>query len=298
MSKKYNYGGQAVIEGVMMRGQKAAVTAVRRPNGSVAMDIQMISAIYNGWLRRTLFVRGIIVLIESMVLGIKSLIYSANTALEEEEDQLSSKSVWLMMAVALALAVGLFFLAPLFITRAINPMIPNSVVFHVIEGVVRLVFFIGYLWAISRMSDIQRVFTYHGAEHKTVNAHEANVPLEVSEIRAYSTAHTRCGTSFLFVVLILAIVIFAAIGRQELWIMIVTRIVLIPVIAGISYEITYWGSRYSHLKIVRAILTPGLWLQRLTTGEPEDDQLEIAIAALKKAIEIDQAETEQLAPSA
>ena len=273
-----------------MRGQKAAVTAVRRPDGGLAMDIQPLAAIYSGWMRRTPLLRGIIVLIEAIVLGIKSLLYSANVSLEEEEEELSKKSIWVMLTIALALAVGLFFIAPLFLTKLANPLIPNSLLFHVIEGIIRLAFFIAYLWAISLLPDIKRVFAYHGAEHKTVNAYEAGVPLEVETTRKYDKAHLRCGTSFLFVVLVIAIVVFAIIGRQELWIMLLTRVLLIPVIAGFSYEVTYFGARHAKNPLVRAVLTPGLLLQSLTTNEPDDRQLEVAISALQKAVEIDQAE--------
>ncbi|MFC1913870.1 DUF1385 domain-containing protein [Chloroflexota bacterium] len=288
MSQKFNYGGQAVIEGVMMRGRKAAVTAVRRPAGDLALDIQPISAIYNGLMRRIPLLRGIIVLIEAMVLGIKSLLFSASVSLEEEEEELSKKSMWLMVAAALLLAVGLFFLAPLFLTKLANPLIPSSLIFHLIEGVIRLAFFVAYLWVISLLPDIKRVFTYHGAEHMTVNALEAGVPMEIEDIRKHSTAHVRCGTSFIFIVLVIAIVVFAFIGRQSLLLMILSRIFLIPLIAGISYEITYFGARHSHNSLIRAVLAPGLWLQSLTTGKPDDSQLEVAITALNKAVEIDE----------
>ncbi|MBA7642954.1 hypothetical protein ES703_50663 [subsurface metagenome] len=273
-----------------MRGQKAAVTAVRRPDGELAMDIQPLAAIYSGWMRRTPLLRGIIVLIEAIVLGIRSLLFSANVSLEEEEEELSKKSIWAMLTIALALAVGLFFIAPLFLTKLANPLIPNSLLFHVIEGIIRLAFFIAYLWAISLLPDIKRVFAYHGAEHKTVNAYEAGVPLEVETIRKYDKAHLRCGTSFLFIVLVIAIVVFAIVGRQEFWIMLLTRVLLIPVIAGFSYEVTYFGARHAKNSLVRAVLAPGLLLQSLTTSEPDDRQLEVAISALQKAVEIDQAE--------
>ena len=293
MSQKFKYGGQAVIEGVMMRGRKAAVTAVRRPSGELAMDIQPLAAIYNGRMRRISLLRGIIVLIEAMVLGIRSLLFSASVSLEEEEEELSEKSMWLMVAAALVLAVGLFFLAPLFLTKLANPLIPSSLVFHIIEGIIRLAFFVAYLWVISLLPDIKRVFTYHGAEHMTVNAYEAGVPMEVEDIKKYSTAHVRCGTSFIFIVLVIAIVVFALIGRQSLLIMILSRILLIPLIAGISYEITYFGARHTNNALVRAVLAPGLWLQSLTTGKPDDSQLEVSIAALKKAVEIDEVEEAQ-----
>ncbi|MFH1651112.1 MAG: DUF1385 domain-containing protein [Chloroflexota bacterium] len=286
----FRYGGQAVIEGVMMRGRKAAVTAVRRPNGELTLSVQPLAGIYNGWMRRTPFLRGIIVLIEAMVLGIKSLFYSASIALEEEEEELSGKSMWLMAGLALLLAVGLFFVAPLFLTRLANPLIPSSLVFHVIEGVIRLAFFVGYLWAISLLPDIKRVFTYHGAEHMTINALEADVPMEVGAIRKYGTAHVRCGTSFIFIVLVIAIIVFGIIGRQSVTVMLLSRILLIPVIAGVSYEITYFSARHTHHPLVRAILAPGLWLQSLTTGKPDDRQLEVAVVALQRAMEIDREE--------
>jgi len=290
MTNKFSYGGQAVIEGVMMRGQKAMVTAVRRPSGTVAMDVQPLSTMYRGRLRRTPLVRGVIVLIEAMVLGIKSLVYSANVSLEEEEEEITGKTLFAMLALALTLAVGLFFIAPLFLTKLANPYIGSSIVFHIIEGLIRLTFFIAYLWIISLVPDIKRVFKYHGAEHKAVNAYEAGAPLEVEAVKKYDTAHVRCGTSFLFAVLIIAIMVFAIIGRQTLWIMIVSRIALLPVIAALGYEVTYFGAKHRGNPLVKIILAPGLLLQKLTTGEPDDRQIEIALTALNKAVEIDEAE--------
>jgi uncharacterized protein YqhQ len=288
--KPFNYGGQAVIEGVMMRGRKASVTAVRRTRGDIGMDVKILSSVYTGWMRRTPFIRGVIVLIEAMVLGIKSLMYSANMAMEEEQEEISTKAIIGMMASAMILVVLLFFIAPLFLTKLVNAYIPNTVVFNIVEGVIRLAIFVAYLKAMSLMPDIRRVFTFHGAEHKTVNAFEAGVPLEVADVQKHSTAHVRCGTSFLFAVLIIAIIVFSFVGRQNLWVMVLSRIVLIPVIASIGYEVTYFGARHTKNRLVRAFLSPGLLLQSLTTGEPDDSQIEIAIAALKKAIEIDKAE--------
>jgi len=290
MSQRTYYGGQAVIEGVMMRGRKVMVTAVRRPSGGLAMNIRTLSSIYTGRLRKIPLLRGVVVLIEAMILGIGSLLYSANVSLEEEEEQISKKSVWGMITVAMVLVVVLFFIAPLFLTKLANPYISSSLVFHIIEGIVRLAIFVAYLKLISLLPDIKRVFTYHGAEHKTVNAYEAGVPLEVETVKKYDKAHVRCGTSFLFVVLIIAIVVFAIIGRQELWIMVLSRILLIPVIAGLGYEVTYFGANHVKNAFVRVILAPGLLLQGMTTGEPDDSQLEVAVTALKKVVEIDQME--------
>ncbi len=290
MSERTYYGGQAVIEGVMMRGRKAAVTAVRRPSGGLAMDIKPLSAFYTGRVRRVPLFRGIIILIEAMLLGVKSLLYSASISLEEEEEELSGKSVWIMLGLALVLVVGLFFMAPLFLAKLTNPYIQSSLVFHLIEGVIRLAIFIAYLKVVSLIPDIKRVFAYHGAEHMTINAYEDGVSLEVEAVKKYNTAHARCGTSFLFVVLIIAIIVFALIGRPSLWLMVLSRIILIPVIAAFGYEVIYFGARHIHNVFVKIILAPGLLLQKLTTNEPDDSQLEVAVAALKKVIEIDQLE--------
>ena len=291
MAKKFYYGGQAVVEGVMMRGQKTMVTAVRRPNGELAMDTQSLATIYTGWMRRTPLIRGVIVLIEALVLGIKTLLYSANVSLEEEEEKISGGLVWAMVTVSLVLSVALFFMAPLFLTKLLDPYIQSSLVFHLIEGSIRLTLFIIYLKLMTLLPDIKRVFAYHGAEHKTVNAYEDGVPLEVEAIKKYSTAHVRCGTSFLFVILIIAILVFALIGRpSSLWLMVLSRIILIPVIAAFGYEVTHFGGKHAKNGLVRAILYPGLLLQKLTTRQPDDSQLEVAISALKKVVEIEQPE--------
>ena len=297
MAEKFYYGGQAVIEGVMLRGQKTVVTVVRRPSGGLATDVRPLSAIYTGWMRRAPLIRGIIVLIEAMVLGIKTLLYSASVSLEEEEEKISGGYFLVVVVISLCLAVGLFFLAPLFLTKLIDPYISSSLLFHLIEGLIRLVIFIAYLKLMTLMPDMKRVFAYHGAEHKVINAYEDGAPLEVDAARRYKTAHVRCGTSFLFAVLIIAILVFALIGRPSVWLMVLSRILLIPVIAGLSYEVIYFGGRHRNNRLVRVILAPGLWLQSLTTREPDDSQLEVGLAALNKLVEIDQAEAEAQASS-
>ena len=296
MAQKFHYGGQAVMEGVMMRGQKTAATVVRRPNGELAIKNKPLSTIYTGRLRKTPFIRGVVVLLESLVLGISSLVYSANVALEEEEEKISGVSIWLILLVSLAFAVSLFFMAPLFLTKILDPYINSSLVFHLIEGVIRLAIFLGYLWLISLLPDIKRVFAYHGAEHKTINAYEDGASLEAKAISKYSTAHARCGTAFLLAVLIIAILVFALIGRQAVWLMVVSRILLLPVIASLAYEVTQFGSRHMDNGFVRAIMAPGLWLQSLTTREPDDSQIEVAVTALKEVLATDQ-ETAQQASS-
>ncbi len=290
--KKFSYGGQAVIEGVMIRGRSAVVTAIRRPGGDIAIDSKPVPTIEKSRARRIPFVRGVVVLFESLALGLKSLMYSANVALEEEQEQLSNKALWGMIAIGAILVVAVFFIAPLFLTKLVNSFLPNSLAFALIEGIIRIVIFVAYLKLIGLMPDVKRVFTYHGAEHKTVNAFEAGVTLEPDAIKAYSRAHVRCGTSFLFFVLIVAILVFSLVGRQVLWLMVLYRIVLIPVIMGIGYEIIYFGARHTNNWLMKIVLTPGLWLQSLTTGEPDNRQLEVAIAAMNKAVEIDRAEEE------
>jgi len=288
MAKRFYYGGQAVIEGVMMRGRKTVVTVVRRPNGELTMDTQPLAAIYTGRMRKVPFLRGIIVLVEALVLGIKSLLYSANVSLEEEKEKISGWLVWALLTVSLGLAVALFFMVPLFLTRLIN--IDSSLVFNLVDGFIRLAIFITYLKLLTLAPDIRRVFAYHGAEHKVINAYEDGAPLEVEAAQKYNKAHVRCGTSFLFVVLIIAIIVFALVGLPSLWLMVLSRIILIPVIAALSYELIRFGAKHKKRSIVRAILVPGLLLQTLTTKEPDDSQLEVALSALKKVVEIDQLE--------
>ena len=271
-----------------MRGRKTAVTVVRRPSGGLAVDTQPLAGIYTGWMRKAPLVRGIIVMIEALVLGIKSLLYSANVSLEEEEEKISGASVWGIVAVSLALAITLFFMVPLFLTKLLDPYIGSSLVFNLIDGGFRLLIFIAYLRLVAMVPDIKRVFAYHGAEHKTVNAYEAGVPLDVEAVKHYNTAHVRCGTSFLFAVLIIAIIVFAIIGRPSLWVMVLSRILLIPVIAALGYEFIYFGADHARNSLVKAIIAPGLLLQALTTRQPNDDQLEVAVSALKKVTEIEQ----------
>jgi uncharacterized protein YqhQ len=296
--KKYNYGGQAVIEGVMIRGRTSVVTAVRRPNGEITVDTKPVPSISSSWVRRTPLIRGVVILIEAMVLGIKSLMYSANIAIEEEHEEMSTKAIVIMLGFSAVLVVLLFFMAPLFLTKWINVYFDtNSLTFNIIEGVIRLAIFIGYLKIIGMMKDIKRVFTYHGAEHKSVNAYEAGVPMEVAAIKIYSRAHVRCGTSFLFLVLVIAIIVFSLVGKPNVWIMISSRIVLLPVIMGLGYEVIYFGARHTNNWLMKIILWPGLLMQSMTTGEPDDSQLEVAIAAMNKAVEVDKAEEAAAQPA-
>jgi uncharacterized protein YqhQ len=291
MARPFHYGGQAVMDGVMIRGKEGVAISVRQPNGELNVVRQPLDSIYKGHLREMPLIRGIIALVETLVLGTRALLHSAQVAAAEEgEEKIPKALLWGTVAVSLALGVALFFMVPLFATRyLIDPYINSALLSNVFEGLIRIGIFIAYLKLVSLMPDIRRYFAYHGAEHKVVNAYEAGVPLEVESVKNYSTAHARCGTGFIFIVLIIAIFVFALVGRPTLWIRILSRIALIPVIAAISYEIMKFGASHINSKIVRVLLAPGLMLQAITTREPDDSQLETAISALSEVIEIDRA---------
>ena len=290
MTESFHYGGQAVIEGVMIRGKEGVAISVRQPNGELNIVKQPLASIYKGRLREMPLVRGIIALIETLVLGTQSLLHSAQVAAAEEVgEKIPTVLLWGTVAVSLALGVALFFMVPLFATRyLIDPYIESALLSNIFEGLIRIGIFIAYIKLISLIPDIKRVFAYHGAEHKVVNAYEAGVPLEVESVKNYSTAHARCGTAFLFIVLIVAIFVFALVGQPTLWIRILSRIALIPVIAVISYEIMKFGAGHIKNPIIRILLAPGLMLQAITTREPDDSQIEAAISALNEVIKIDQ----------
>jgi uncharacterized protein YqhQ len=291
MEKSFHYGGQAVIEGVMIRGKEGVAISVRQPNGELNTVREPLASIYKGRLREMPLIRGIIVLVETLVLGTQSLLHSAQIAAAEEgEEKIPTAVLWGTVVVSLAVGVAIFFMVPLFATRyLIDPYINSALLSNIFEGLIRIGIFIAYLKLISLIPDIKRVFAYHGAEHKVVNAYEAGVPLEVESVKKYSTAHARCGTAFLFIVLIVAIFVFALVGQPTLWIRILSRIALIPVIAVISYEIMKFGAAHINNPLIRILLAPGLLLQAITTREPDDSQIEAAISALNEVIEIDQA---------
>ena len=290
MPEPFHYGGQAVIEGVMIRGKETVAISVRQPNGQLSVVKQPLASIYKGRLRQIPLIRGVIVLIETLALGTQSLLHSAQVAVAEEgEQRIPTAVLWGTVAVSLALGVALFFMLPLFATRyLIDPYIESALLSNLFEGLIRIGIFVAYLKLISLIPDIKKVFAYHGAEHKVVNAYEAGVPLDVESVKKYSTAHARCGTAFLFIVLIVAILVFALVGQPTLWLRILSRIALIPVIAVISYEIMKFGAGHINNRIVRTLLAPGLLLQRITTRQPDDSQIEAAISALNEVIKIDQ----------
>jgi uncharacterized protein YqhQ len=290
--KPFYYGGQALIEGVMMRGREHMAMAVRKPDGELEIISEPLSSIYKGRLRETPFIRGIIVLMETLALGIRTMLRSAQIATAEEgEEDIPPAALWGSVALAVVFAVAVFFIGPLLLTHyTVDPFITSSVVSNLIEGLIRIAIFIAYLKLIGLMPDIKRVFSYHGAEHKVVNAYEEGEPLELENVRKYSTAHARCGTSFTLAVLVLAIIVFALLGRPNIWISIASRIVLIPVIAAIGYEFVRYGGTHSKNPFVRVTLGPGLWLQSMTTREPDDSQMEAALSALIKVVEADSGE--------
>jgi uncharacterized protein YqhQ len=274
----------------MIRGRDHYSLAVRRPNGEITTQSSKLSTLYTGRLRNIPLIRGIIVLIETLFIGIEVLSRSANIALEEERKEMSRLSMAFMLIISLSIGIGLFFITPLLAIRSLDSFIASDEASNLIEGILRLSMFLAYIFFIGRLPDIKRVFAYHGAEHMTVHAHEQNLPLEVENIRGFSTAHNRCGTAFLLVVMVVSIAVFTLIGRPSLEISIASRIVLMPVIAAISYEIIRFSGAHSGHPLVKLIVYPSLALQSLTTRQPDDEQIEVAIHAMKHAIAVDQGE--------
>ncbi len=285
--REMNYGGQAVMEGVMMRGSKAMAVAVRQPDGEIVIHTEPLNpSIYIGKIGKIPFLRALTSLWDVLVLGIRTLMYSANVALgPEEEIEFSGPIAWGTVALSFALAIALFFVGPLLLVSFVDRYIESSFLSNVVEGVIRVVIFVTYLWAVGHWSDIRRVFAYHGAEHKTINAYESGTELTPAEVGRHSTAHYRCGTAFTLSVMVISILIFSLLGRPPLALRILSRIVLIPVVAGVAYEYIRFTNRFKDHPIIRAIAAPNLALQRLTTREPDPAMLEVSIAALQCVLE-------------
>ncbi len=285
---RYHYGGQAVIEGVMMRGRQHMAVAVRKPNGEIVIHSEpLVSKFHKSRVLQWPFLRGIGVLVDTLLLGIRSLLFSADIALGEEDVEFSGPIAWGTIAISFALAIGLFFVLPLAIVNLVDRYIASALVSNILEGGIRLGIFLAYVWAIGFIPDIQRVFAYHGAEHKTVNAYESGTPLTPEAVQAHTTAHTRCGTAFLLVVAVVSIFVFAFLGRPSWPVRYASRILLIPVIAGLSYEWLRFSANHQDRPWVKWISTPGLTLQRLTTREPDSRMIEVAISALTRVLEED-----------
>ena len=281
------YGGQAVIEGVMIRGPHSVAVACRRPDGEIAVRRETLSGVYTGLVRRIPFVRGVIVLWETMALGMRSLIFSSNVALGEEENEVSPKAVLGMGLAALVVVAAIFFAGPVLLTSWLEGRIDSSLVVVVIEGLIRLAILVAYIGLIGLVPDIRRVYAYHGAEHKSIHALEAGDPLEPTAVQRHPTAHVRCGTSFLLTIVVVSVVLFAALGSQELWMRVASRVVLIPVIAAIAYELIRLGGRFYGNPVARVLMWPNLALQKLTTRQPDDSQVEVALRALSEVMALE-----------
>jgi uncharacterized protein YqhQ len=288
-------GGQAVLEGVMMRGVSTWAVAVRKPDEEIEVSSEpLVSWAKRNRILRWPVIRGVVALAESLKIGFRALAISANAQIEpedgEESEPIGGFTWGLTIALSLVLAIGLFFVIPVGATSLIKDQLGSPVLFWLVEGVLRTVIFIGYLAAISRLRDLRRVFEYHGAEHKTISCYEAGDRLVPARAERYSRLHPRCGTSFLLVVMIVAIFVFAPLGLPAWYWLVASRILGIPLIAGISYEVIKWAGRNRRKGWVRAVMWPGLMLQNLTTREPDREQLAVAIAALEAVLAVENPE--------
>jgi uncharacterized protein YqhQ len=281
--RKPNVGGQAVIEGVMMRNGEKVVVAVRRP-GSGEIVVRELRP-FQSWrkLSKVPFVRGVYNLFDILVLGIKALNLSANLALEEQEEKFGPLEFTVTLVLALGIAIGGFFILPLWLTNLFASQ-SAGLLFAFLEGLIRIAIFLVYLWAITLLKDIRRVLEYHGAEHKSIYTYERGEELTPENAKKYETLHARCGTSFLLLVAVIAILVFSLVGNPPLLWKILSRILLLPVVAGVAYEAVLFSGRHAESKWLRPLIAPGLWLQRLTTREPDEAQLEVALVALKAVL--------------
>ncbi len=298
MAEKTYYGGQAVMEGVMMRGRQSMAVAVRAPSGEISVYNEPIELTGLTARARPLpFIRGVFLLWDTMLLGMRALVFSANVGLSEEDEQPSKQAsnsdrktdiaLWGTVAVSILFSIGLFFVLPLAAVGFVDRHISSSVVSNLVEGGIRLALLVGYMLLLGRLGDIRRVFGYHGAEHKTINAYEAGDPLDVEHVRRHSISHPRCGTGFLLVVVLLSVFLFMLLGRPPLFWRIASRIVLVPVIAAFAYEFLKWTAARYRNPIIRVLIAPSMALQHLTTRDPDDSMLEVAIVALKRVLVAD-----------
>ena len=305
MPECINVGGQAVIEGVMMRAPRSMTVAVRTPGGEIVMKRDPLTLLSDRFkFVKWPILRGTITLFSALALGMKALSFSANCALEEENKKAASEvceiakektnkmSDWAIggtMVLSVGLGLLLFFYLPLYLTQLMKNIMPltqsSSIVFNLVDGVIRIGLFLLYITGISMMKDIKRVFEYHGAEHKSIFTYEAGEELTVENARKYPTLHPRCGTSFLLIVMVLSILVFSFIPKESaFYVKALSRLVLIPLVAGLSYEFIRFSAKKKGNALINALIQPGLWLQRVTTSEPSDDQLEVALSALREAL--------------
>ena len=284
------YGGQAVIEGVMIRGARSMAIAVRRPDGSILVRTEPLTSLLTGPLRRVPLLRGMLVLWETLSLGIRALTWSSAIAADEvDEDGEAAPlgaSGWLLLILMLAVALAIFFAGPVVATAWLEGQLPSPAVVAV-EGVLRLGLLVGYIWLIGRSDDVRRVFQYHGAEHMTIHAFERGRELQVQAIRRFEKEHPRCGTSFLLTVAVIAVFVFVLVGSEPLWWRFTSRLVLIPGIAALAYEAIRFGGFHLENPVVRVLFSGNLALQRLTTKVPDDEQIQVAVASLQAAVAAD-----------
>ncbi|MDX1412647.1 MAG: DUF1385 domain-containing protein [Candidatus Promineifilaceae bacterium] len=294
-----NYGGQAVIEGVMMRGSRALSVAVRNPAGNIVVHTEPLDArIYGGRMTRVPFIRGLTLLWDALGLGIKSLMFSAEVAMEEEKEDEAHKIFegpiqWTMIALSLSLMVLIFFVVPTFLASFIQNAlgISDSQFWgNIIEGLIRLGFVIGYIWIIGFMADVKRLYGYHGAEHKTINAYEAGAPLTPESVARFPLEHPRCGTAFLLTVVVISIILYSFLPPMGVIVRVLSRLVLLPVVAGIAYEFLRFSAAHQNNALIRLITRPNLALQRLTTREPDMSMLEVAILAFEQVVTFEKGE--------
>ena len=284
------YGGQAVIEGVLIRGQRTLALACRRPDGGIYRYREALtSPLQRSRVARLPLVRGVVVLWESLLYGTRMLLRSADVQTAGESLPGGTAGTAGIMAVSLGLALLVFVGIPYAASQALHAAIPSSTTLNIVEGVLRIALLIGYVWAISFLPDIRRVFAYHGAEHMTIHAYEHSEPLDVDHVRPYPTAHPRCGTAFLLLVVLVAIVLFAFVPRVNIAVDLVARLLLVVPVAAISYELLRFGAAHERNPLMRAIVWPGLLLQAITTRRPDDPMIEVAIASLEEAMDGDRA---------
>ncbi len=283
-ARPHLYGGQAVVEGVMMRGADHWAVAVRKPAGNIYVESHDIDSIAkkHPFLAKP-FLRGVLVLGQSLSIGTRALLIATNQSMDEDE-QLTSRQVGLAMAVAMVFFVAIFVLGPTVLFAWVQHRVGSGVLTNVLEGLFRVAIFVAYLWLIGKTKDIHRVFEYHGAEHKTIAAFEHGDPLDPGHVDRYSTLHVRCGTNFLIIVMVITIFVFTLFGTPGLWWRIGSRVVAIPLIAGVAYEALRLGARYQSSLVMRALMAPGLWLQKITTQKPDREQIQVAIASFDEVL--------------
>ncbi|UCH71200.1 MAG: DUF1385 domain-containing protein [Candidatus Bathyarchaeota archaeon] len=280
------FGGQAVIEGVMFRSKKHMVVCVRQPNGEILTKTEEITSLSETYrILKIPFIRGIVALFETLYLGVKGLYFSANVSLEEEEEKIEPKEMVVAFVFAMALAIFLFSIFPFFLTTLFRF---TGLIFNVVEGIIRVAIFILYLLVVASIGEFRKVLEYHGAEHTVINAYEAGVELSIPNAKKYSRLHPRCGTSFLFIVLIISILLFSLVPSQDFATRLSYRIILIPVISSISYEILKISDRYKKSIFMKILVTPGLGIQYLTTRNPDEEKIAVALTAVQEVNKLSQ----------